>query len=323
MKDDDAVESTPPPLPAAGARKGADDMSDDDDAGPRTLVAPAPRSKHQEEEEAALRVLSDDRRDATIASEYLTGQVADNPEFAEAAEVAFMAEEDKDAPVESEAARSGSDSDEVTLGAAEAAGDPDGEPVVDTASGRAALNAIRKVFPELDSEELRDFAKEFGVLQKEAVELADKKDAAGRVAADKRARDALRSGRNSGKARGTEGGRDPVPTDSAPGFPLEAPISDDEQDDDVLPDAPPNPAPFDPAPLTVPPPPLLVLSREKEKEFGPLGRPAAQKMYHELTVVLGYAWVPVSEKINKLSKREVMSGAATKNDIASEISWGN
>ena len=98
MKIDDAVESTspaPPPLPAAGARKGAGEMSDDDDAAPWARVAPAPGSKYQEEEEAALRVLSDDRRDATIASEYLTGQVTNNPEIEQAVEAAFMAEEDK------------------------------------------------------------------------------------------------------------------------------------------------------------------------------------------------------------------------------------
>ena len=38
---------------------------------------------------------ADDRRDATIASEYLTGQVTNNPEIERAVEAAFMAEEDK------------------------------------------------------------------------------------------------------------------------------------------------------------------------------------------------------------------------------------
>lgn len=99
MKDDDAVEPrrrTPAPLRAVGAWNRADDMSDDDDdAAPWAQVAPAPPTKYQEEEDDARRVLSDDRRDATIASEYLTSQVDDNPEIDRAVEAAFMAEEDK------------------------------------------------------------------------------------------------------------------------------------------------------------------------------------------------------------------------------------
>lgn len=134
--------------------------------------------------------------------------------------------------------------------------------------------------------------------------------------AEKRARANLRSSRGKGKQRNTyDGGRDPTYTDSAPLFPDDPPQSDD--DDDT---APSNLQPFDPVPLTEPSPPLLVLSSKKEAEFGPLGRAAAQKMYHELTVVLGFAWAPVSEEINELTKREVMN-SATKNDIASSISW--
>ena len=98
MKIDDAVESTspaPPPLPAAGARKGAGEMSDDDDAAPWAQVAPASGSKYEADEKDARRVLSDKRPDAEVMREYLTDQVADNPEIDRAVEAAFMAEEDK------------------------------------------------------------------------------------------------------------------------------------------------------------------------------------------------------------------------------------
>ena len=91
MKDDDTIEPrrrTPAPL-------RADDMSDDDDAAPWAQVAPAPGSKYQEEEDDARRVLSDKRPDAEVMREYLTDQVADNPEIDRAVEAAFMAEEDK------------------------------------------------------------------------------------------------------------------------------------------------------------------------------------------------------------------------------------
>jgi hypothetical protein len=98
MKDDDAIEPrrrTPAPLRAVGAWNRADDMSDDDDAAPWAQVAPAPPTKYQEEEDDARRVLSDKRPDADVMSEYLTNQVADNPEYERAVEAAFMAEEDK------------------------------------------------------------------------------------------------------------------------------------------------------------------------------------------------------------------------------------
>ena len=44
-------------------------------------MAPAPGSKYQEEEDDARRVLSDKRPDAEVMREYLTDQVADNPEI--------------------------------------------------------------------------------------------------------------------------------------------------------------------------------------------------------------------------------------------------
>lgn len=126
---------------------------------------------------------------------------------------------------------------------------------------------------------------------KEARDLADEKESAGRTAAEKRARDAMRSNRRRGKLHGLEdGGRDAMPTDSAPDFPLDAPASDDDGDA-----PPPKPESFKPKPP--PPPPPIMFTAEEEQLLRQPGCDVVRELYGELAGSMGFDAAVVSEKI--------------------------